>query len=139
MKTIQSNCLFIYDILDFLIRYLDIESLLKFMQICKKVHNYTYYDRYNYILCNKINKHFCSFNSLGILQHLSYLESRKILCEFYIIYRKYPDECLSSFLYEITNEKNLQYIITNDRRRKLMIKWKPYGKIYFDRAIYTLW
>lgn len=102
--------IFIYDIQDNIINYLDIESLFKFLQTCKNIYSYrTFHQRYNYILCRKIYMYFHSFKKISLLknfQDVSYSNLKEILYKFYIDFKNHPDTYLSEFLYELTNFKN---------------------------------
>jgi len=107
--------IFVYDIQDYIIEYLDIESLFKFLQTCKNIYSYsgtysgTFHQRYNYILCKKIYMYFDSFQRISLLkkfQQVSYLNLKEILYRFYIDFKNHPETYLSEFLYELTNLKN---------------------------------
>ena len=96
-----NNNIFIYDIQDYIIQYLDIESLFAFLQTCKKIYSYSYYKRYNYILCRKISEYFISLKNINILKNteFNYLELKELLYRFYIHFRFHPETYLIEFLY----------------------------------------
>ena len=105
------NEIFIYDIQDKIVEYLDIESLFTFLQTCKNIYSYIYYERYNYILCKKISLYFESLNNINLFYKikeniLRYLELKKILYKFYIHFKNHPETYLSEFLYELTEYKS---------------------------------
>lgn len=99
-----------YDIQDDIIKYLDIESLFKFLQTCKNVYSYTFHQRYNYILCKKITDYFDSFNNINLFKKLSgnveFSDLKEILYKFYIDFKYHSDTYLSEFLYELTEYKS---------------------------------
>lgn len=110
IKEKDINALFLYDIQDNIIEYLDIESLFKFLQTCRYIYDYKYYSRYNYILCKKISKYFISFKNINLLKiipkYINYVELKLILYKLYIYFKNHPETYLSEFLYELTNFKN---------------------------------
>ena len=102
--------IFIYDIQDNIIEYLDIESLFKFLQTCKNIYSYRdiFHERYNYILCKKIIEYFDSFKKINLSKkHQNYSNLKEILYKFYIDFKNHQETYLSEFLYELTNSKNL--------------------------------
>jgi len=96
-----------YDIQEEIVEYLDIESLFNFLQTCKNIYSYTFYRRYNYILCKKITDYFDSFKKINLFKKLQgnilYSDLKKILYKFYIDFKYHPETYLSEFLYELTN------------------------------------
>jgi len=95
-----------YDIQDYIIEYLDIESLFKFLQTCKNIYSYNFHQRYNYILCKKITDYFDSFKKINLFkkfQGIQFTDFKKILYKFYIDFKNHPETYLSEFLYELTN------------------------------------
>ena len=107
----ENVALHIYDVQDYIIKYLDIKTLFSFLQSCKQIYSYTYLPRYNYVISKKICLYFNSFREIKLIENIkeiNLVKLKEILYKFYILYENHQDTCLSDFLYElvIENSKN---------------------------------
>lgn len=100
----------IFDLQDYIIDYLDINSMFNFISSCKNTRSYTYTKRYNYMLIIKIINYFTSLKKINLRRQIAFnKETRLILFNIYIKFKNYQNISLSNILYEIpeTNTNNL--------------------------------
>ena len=115
------SALNIFDIQDYIIQYLDIESLFKFLQIKKAVYSYSLTSRYHFILKKKICQHFYYLNNLDIVNY----DYNFIYKNFYLKYKNHK-YTLTDFLYEFEHNK------TNEIKlfKFLLNKSKNYKELF---------
>ena len=74
----KNVALHIYDVQDYIIKYLDIKTLVSFLQSCKQIYSYTYLPRYNYVISKKI----CLYFNYFLITH--FLRRIYLLINFFI-------------------------------------------------------
>lgn len=121
----------IYDILDNILDYLNINDFHLLLMTCKNTYTYTYYSRYNHVLLMKICNYFNSFDNIKLnkilLEHPQHLiEISKSTFNLYKKFKNHKNTYLQEFLYELNIQQctNSNLILYDSIARNIYFKTK---------------